>query len=101
MHPREAVMPRQRAMKLVLGITVLAGMAAPVIGFGCSKSEPPPSETKTALAPPAAAAPPQPAAGGQVKVIADENGFTPSKVAFERGKPGSITFLRTSDQTCA
>jgi hypothetical protein len=94
-------MPRQRAMKLVLVTRVLAGLAASLIGLGCSKSEPPPSETKAAAAPVAVAAPEQAAASGPVKVIADENGFTPSKVTFERGKAGSITFLRTSDQTCA
>src|SRR5262249_14837089 len=37
----------------------------------------------------------------QSKVIADRKGFSPSHVEIEKGKPASLVFVRTSDQTCA
>jgi plastocyanin domain-containing protein len=45
-----------------------------------------------------------PAAPGELRVIADEHGFTPSSLPIAKGAPGSlatVTFVRTSDQTCA
>jgi plastocyanin domain-containing protein len=47
----------------------------------------------------AAAEPAQ--AGGEVAVRVDENGFTPSSVTIERGKPFALVFTRTTDKTCA
>jgi plastocyanin domain-containing protein len=45
---------------------------------------------------------PKPArAGGEVGVRVDENGFTPSSVTTERGKPFALVFTRTTDKTCA
>jgi plastocyanin domain-containing protein len=38
---------------------------------------------------------------GAVQVVADDKGFTPSSVTFKKGAPGSLVFLRTSDDTCA
>ena len=38
---------------------------------------------------------------GRVQVIADEHGFKPSSVAFKKGAPAQLEFLRTSDETCA
>jgi plastocyanin domain-containing protein len=38
---------------------------------------------------------------GEVAVRVDENGFTPSSVTTERGKPFALVFTRTTDKTCA
>lgn len=34
-------------------------------------------------------------------VIADEKGFHPSSLELKKGGPGQVTFMRTSDKTCA
>jgi len=53
---------------------------------GCGRSAPPP------LAP------------GELRVIADEHGFTPMSLPLSKGAAGAtanVTFLRTTDKTCA
>lgn len=40
-------------------------------------------------------------AKGEIAVRADEKGFTPSHVSVEKGKPLTLIFTRTSDETCA
>lgn len=45
-----------------------------------------------------------PAAPGELRVIAGEHGFVPGSLTVPKGAPGSmarISFVRTSDQTCA
>jgi plastocyanin domain-containing protein len=42
-----------------------------------------------------------PPAGSEVAVRVDEKGFTPSHVNVEKGKPLTLIFTRTSDDTCA
>ncbi len=37
----------------------------------------------------------------ETKVTVDGKGFHPSHVELKKGGPGTITFLRTSDDTCA
>jgi plastocyanin domain-containing protein len=44
------------------------------------------------------------AASGELRVTADEHGFTPASLTVPKGGPGSlatVTFVRTTDQTCA
>ena len=48
-----------------------------------------------------AAAPPPPAAPGELRVVADEKGFHPSSIDLKKGGPGTLTFVRTTDDTCA
>lgn len=38
---------------------------------------------------------------GAVQVTANEHGFKPSSVTFEKGAPASLVFRRTTDDTCA
>ena len=41
---------------------------------------------------------------GQLRVVANQHGFSPSSLALPRGAPGSktsISFVRTTDNTCA
>lgn len=43
-------------------------------------------------------------APGQLRVVADDHGFSPSSLALPAGPPGSkvaVTFVRTTDDTCA
>lgn len=45
-----------------------------------------------------------PAPPGELKIVADEHGFTPSSLPLPKGVAGStanVTFLRTTDKTCA
>jgi plastocyanin domain-containing protein len=45
-----------------------------------------------------------PVAPGELRVTAGEHGFAPSSLTVPKGAPGSmarISFVRTSDQTCA
>ena len=37
----------------------------------------------------------------KVAVNVDSKGFSPSAVTFEQGKPATLVFTRTSDDTCA
>ncbi|MBL8719954.1 MAG: cupredoxin domain-containing protein [Myxococcales bacterium] len=62
---------------IVLSIALLAG---------CKKAQPPA---------------PYVATGGDVNIVADDNGFTPSKVEIPKGKATRLVFKRTSDGTCA
>ncbi len=44
------------------------------------------------------------AATGEVRVVADEHGFTPGSIAVPKGGPGAkvtVTFVRTTEKTCA
>jgi hypothetical protein len=55
-----------------------------------AKSQPtPPPAASVALKP------------GSTLVTANEHGFTPSSVTVAKGKPATLTFLRTTDETCA
>jgi plastocyanin domain-containing protein len=38
---------------------------------------------------------------GPTRVVVDDNGFTPSRILVEKGKPASLVFVRTTDNTCA
>jgi plastocyanin domain-containing protein len=47
---------------------------------------------------------PPPAAPGELRVIANEHGFSPASLAIPKGAAGSlaaVSFVRTTDQTCA
>jgi plastocyanin domain-containing protein len=57
--------------------------------------------TLVACSKPADEAAPKPARVGEVAVRVDENGFTPSSVTTEKGKPFALVFTRTTDKTCA
>jgi len=71
-----------------------AGLAAiALISFACSRSEAP--------ADPGPAIPPAPPGVMQTKVIVNGKGFTPSEVKVEKGKPASLVFVRTTNDTCA
>jgi plastocyanin domain-containing protein len=65
---------RTRALPFALALTAL-------LGWGCHGSS---------------AAP----AGG-TSVTADEKGFTPSSIHVAGGAPATVTFTRTTDDTCA
>ncbi|WP_394848793.1 cupredoxin domain-containing protein [Pendulispora brunnea] len=40
-------------------------------------------------------------AGGELKVEANEKGFTPSAISVKKGAPSHLVFTRTSEHTCA
>jgi plastocyanin domain-containing protein len=66
----------------------LAGLCL-IAAIGCSKSESAARASATVTA------------QGSTKVTVDAQGFTPSEVHVEKGKPFSLVFLRTTDSTCA
>jgi plastocyanin domain-containing protein len=72
-----------RAMIGVFGLSLVAAI-------GCSKSEGASSRANSTVT-----------AQGSTKVTVDGQGFTPSEVHVEKGKPLSLVFLRTTDSTCA
>ncbi len=38
---------------------------------------------------------------GTIAITADQKGFTPSSVSVDKGKPVTLAFTRTSEDTCA
>jgi plastocyanin domain-containing protein len=88
----------EAAMKLVRTrwAVAIAALWAVSMLVACSKS----SEKSTNAVPevPIPAAPP---GVQQTKVIVDDKGFTPSHVEVQKGKPASLVFVRTTDETCA
>lgn len=36
-----------------------------------------------------------------IRVVADDKGYTPSSVTVQRGRPVTLEFIRTSNDTCA
>ncbi|HEX9297848.1 MAG TPA: cupredoxin domain-containing protein [Polyangiaceae bacterium] len=75
------------------GVIASLGLCA---ALGCSRSESAPKKAEPEPTLPA------PAAGvQQTKVIVDSKGFTPSQVKVEKGKPASLVFVRTTEETCA
>jgi plastocyanin domain-containing protein len=40
-------------------------------------------------------------AASAIKIVADENGYTPSTVSVPKGAPATLEFVRTTDKTCA
>jgi plastocyanin domain-containing protein len=74
---------------------VRAALSFCLVLGACSKSSqsgPPEPEVPIPAAPPGVQ---------QTKVIVDDKGFTPSHVEVQKGKPASLVFVRTTDDTCA
>lgn len=44
---------------------------------------------------------PPPAQAGEIRVTADSKGFSPNAITLKKGGPGTITFVRTAENTCA
>jgi plastocyanin domain-containing protein len=61
---------------------------------GCSKSGESQNQAEPVI-------PPAPAGVQQTKIKVDAKGFSPSEVKLEKGKPASLVFVRTSNDTCA
>jgi plastocyanin domain-containing protein len=92
---RRSFASRSRRPRLLsrVTVTVAFAVAASIAGAaGCDKK----SDAATESVPPPAP--------GEIRVIASEHGFSPSSLSIAKGTPGSlakVTFVRTTDQTCA
>lgn len=79
--------------------TVLASsLVALALSMACSKAGAKPGGGAAASPVASASVPLKP---GATLVVADDKGFTPSSVVVQKGKPATLTFVRTSDETCA
>jgi plastocyanin domain-containing protein len=73
-------------------------LAALVVAMGaCDRAEigqkPGPAATVSATGTPTAA--------NRVEIIVDQRGYTPSSVSVAKGSPVTLSFMRTTDATCA
>jgi hypothetical protein len=105
-HPEDVLALRQAApharangvrKRQAFGVCVAVLLLEGAVGAGCSKKSDASTEPPVAVSMMASAT-------GEARVVADEHGFTPSSIAVPKGPPGSkvtLTFLRTSDKTCA
>jgi hypothetical protein len=91
---------REVAMKTrVDAMSLLGALGWPALLAGalaCSKSG-----DKSAPPAPEVPIPAAPEGVQQTKVIADDKGFTPSRVEVQKGKPARLVFVRTTEDTCA
>lgn len=66
------------------------GIAPFLLVLGCEKKSPPPVGVTPFVSP-----------GGDVQIVADDKGFSPSAIQVPKGKATRLVFKRTSDKTCA
>ncbi len=77
-------------------LVVFAALGSFLGAASCDK------KSNASSGPPSSEAPA--AAPGEVRVVASEHGFAPASISLPKGGPGSkatITFVRTTDKTCA
>jgi plastocyanin len=98
-----------RGTNVTAAAALLAASALAATG-GCSKKQPAapapaaPAPVAPAAAPIPAPAEPAPAAAGdgsRVEVAITEEGFVPSRIAAQVGKPLTLALTRKTDKTCA
>ena len=85
-----------RARRLTIPIATAAVLIGFALAFGCDKKP----ETGSSAASPDG----QAQASGGLRVVVGEHGFAPTSLSVSKGAAGStvpITFLRTTDETCA
>ncbi len=70
--------------------------------FGACRKDPAPAGEGVSSKPQAAVVAISGVDGKQhIAIRADDKGFTPSAVALKKGTPATLTFTRTTDDTCA
>jgi plastocyanin domain-containing protein len=89
--PRPLLFSRAAVVAVLasVGLGCLACLAA------CEKKPDAGSESSASL---------PPAAPGEIRVVANEHGFSPASLSIAKGTPGSmatLSFVRTTEQTCA
>jgi Cu+-exporting ATPase len=81
-------------------LRILALLALP-FAIACTESEKPAATTataeKAAVAAPAAA---RPGPDGRIEIHATKQGYEPSKIEVEAGKPVTLVFVREIEKTC-
>jgi plastocyanin domain-containing protein len=82
-------LPMRTILPLLVAISFVAA--------GCKNSDTNTTSSQSAGSASAIAAP-EPSV---VRVIADDKGYTPSSIAVQKGRPVTLRFVRTSDETCA
>ena len=88
----------RRASALVTVLALVAGSAAICAGWAAT-----PEARMAGGADPATASTQENAQAKpqSAKIVINEQGFEPSKVSLKAGTPARLTFVRTTDKTCA
>lgn len=69
--------------------------------FACTSESKAPAPTPAQPSAAKAAPTPTPTnAAGQIEIVANDKGFSPSKIWVEAGKPVKLLFTRTVEKTC-
>lgn len=88
-------------MKIILSLTIIAAASIFAACGGAAQTQVVEKANDAAIKTGENAGAKNDSAAGAVKVTVSKNGFEPSEIKVEKGKPAKIAFTRIDEQNCA